>query len=191
MHHVPDKIKSFNFDHIDRAVVPSWYAAYVRSRYEKKVAEQFHKREIEHFLPLISRLRQWKDRKKLLDLPLFPGYIFTRIALNSRLKVITADGVIRLVGFSGRPTPIPQRQIEDIRRLLSFPEAIEPAVYMNEGDCVKIIYGPLAGIQGRLIERHGKRRIQVGIDLIQCAISVEVDCRWVKPLGTTTQITTP
>ena len=165
---------------IDRRMVHLWYALYVRSRYEKKVAKQLQDRQIEYFLPLISRLRQWKDRKKMVEIPLFPGYIFVYIALKDKLNVLTIDGVVWLVGFESQPTPIPESQIENVRRLLDHPKLIEVSPCINKGDWVEISYGPFAGVQGQLIQQNGRRRILVGIDLIQQAVSVEVDMSWVR-----------
>lgn len=171
---------------IDKRVIPLWYAVYTRSRHEKKVAEQLKERHVEYYLPSIPRLRQWKDRKKMVEMPLFPGYLFVNIKLANRLLVLTADGVVRLLGFNGELTPIPEYQIENIRRLLSQPELIEIEFYIEEGDWVEIIYGPFSGVFGKLVQLHGKRRLLVGIDLIHQAVSVEVDMSWVRKVETPT-----
>lgn len=174
--------KNFIPKEIDRRIVPLWYAIYVRSRYEKKVAEQLKERQIEYFLPLVSRLRLWKDRKKMVQMPLFPGYVFVHIKLADKLTVLTVDGAVYLVKFEDQPAPIPDSQIENIRRLLAHPKLIEPYPYIDKGEWVEIIYGPFAGVRGKLIQNHGRRRLLVGVELIRQAISVEVDISWVKRL---------
>ena len=167
---------------IDKSVVPLWYALYTRSRYEKKVAEQLRERCVEYFLPLVPTLRQWKYRKAMVEMPMFPGYIFVYINLANALPAITAKGVVRIVGFNGEPSPIPESEIESILRLFNHPELIEPEPYFEEGNWVEIIHGPFSGVRGKLIQLHGRRRVRVGIDLIQQAVSVEVDMSWVRPL---------
>ena len=176
--------KKFISEDIDRRIVPLWYAIYVRSRYEKKVADQLKERRIDHFLPSIPRLRQWKDRKKIVQIPLFPGYVFVHIKLADKLQVLNVSGVVWLVGFNNQPSPIPESQIDDIRRLLCHTKLIESSSYISNGRWVEIIYGPFAGVRGKLIQHRGRQRLLVGIDLIQQAISVEVDMSWVKPIET-------
>ena len=167
---------------IDRKMTPLWYAIYVRSRYEKKVGEKLRERQVEYFLPLVPQLRQWKDRKKKVETPLFPGYVFVHIKLADRLSVLSIKGVAWLVSFQNQPAPIPESQINDVQRLLDYPELLEFSPHISEGDLVEITCGNLAGVQGRLIQYRGKQRILVGIELINQALSVEVDMSWVKPL---------
>src|SRR5579871_4598861 len=97
---------------------PQWYAAYTSANHEKKVAEQLGARGVEHFVPLYSSVRQWKDRRVVIQLPLFPGYVFVRIALSNRLRVLQVPGVANLVSFEGRPAPLPQLEIEAVRTSL-------------------------------------------------------------------------
>src|ERR1700689_1408843 len=96
-------------DHFDEL---RWYAAYTSANHEKGVAGQLACRSIEQFLPLYESLRRWKDRRKLLQLPLFPGYVFVRLALRNRLQVLEIPGVVRLVGSSGAPTPLSDEEVE-------------------------------------------------------------------------------
>ncbi|MFQ5674893.1 MAG: UpxY family transcription antiterminator [bacterium] len=166
----------------------NWYALYTRSRFEKIVAEELEDRGVAHFLPLVPKLRHWKDRKKMVKMPIFPGYVFVRIDLAERIKVLRARGAVRLVGFNGKPSPIPEEQIESVRRLLRYPDRVEVAPYFVAGDPVEITAGPLSGLSGRIIENRGKTRFLVGIDIIQQAISIEVDAAWLKPAMTSTDI---
>ncbi len=161
---------------------PEWYAVYTRSRFEKKVAAQLAERDVEHWLPLRREVREWKDRRKTVAQPLFPGYVFVRIHLADRLRVLKADGTVRLVGVGGTPVAIPPSEIEQVQRLLRHPELVGREPYANEGDRVKIVSGPFAGVEGRIVEVHGRHRVLVGVDLIRQAVSVEVDLRVIRTL---------
>src|ERR1700689_3042112 len=105
---------------------PQWYAAYTRSHHEKCVAEQLQTRTVEHFLPLYETVRRWKDRRKRMELPLFPGYIFVRVPLQERLRVLVIPGVVRLVGFDNRPVALPDGEMEALRTLLTRRLRTEP-----------------------------------------------------------------
>ena len=168
---------------IDRNQTELWYAIYVRSRHEKKVAQQYEQRDIEHFLPLLPRLHQWKDRRKYVDMPIFPGYIFVRMKLADRLKVISVNGVAWIISFRKIPAPIPDAQIENIRKALTIPERVRPAEYLNEGDPVEIIHGPFKGVVGRLIKTQNDHQLLISIDLIKQAVSLKIDSSWIKVGG--------
>src|SRR5712692_8315886 len=92
-----------------------WYAAYTCANHEKRVAKQLEERSVEHFLPLYGSVRRWKDRRVQLDLPLFPGYVFVRLVLRDRVRVLQIPSVVRLVGFGGLPTALPDQEMEAIR----------------------------------------------------------------------------
>src|SRR5579864_1740010 len=100
-------------------VVPRWYAAYTCANHEKRVAAEMGARDVEHFLPLYSSVRRWKDRRVKLELPLFPGYVFVRLALCNRLRVAQIPSVVRLVGFGGLPIALPDTDMEIMRSGLS------------------------------------------------------------------------
>ena len=165
---------------MDLRQVPRWYAIYTRSRYEKKVSMELEERGLEHFLPLVPQLRYWKDRKKIVDMPIFPGYLFVNIKLSEKIPVLQANGVVRFIEFNGAQSPIPDAQIEDVRQLLKYPDRVETASYFNCGDPVEITAGPFAGIKGKIIHSRGKQRLLVGIEIIQQAVSVEIDSAWLK-----------
>ena len=160
--------------------VPRWYAIYTRSRYEKKVSMELEERGLEHFLPLVPQLRYWKDRKKIVNMPIFPGYVFVNIKISEKIRVLQANGVVRFIEFNGAPSPIPDAQIEDVRQLLKYPDRVETASYFNCGDPVEITAGPFSGIRGKIIHSRGKQRLLVGIEIIHQAISVEIDSAWLK-----------
>src|SRR5713226_5030593 len=112
LHHV-DCYKGVNLS--VEASEARWYAAYTRANHEKRVALQLRQRSVEHFLPLYESVRRWKDRRVILQMPLFPGYVFVRLALRDRLQVLQVPGVARLVGCSGLPTALPEEEIEALR----------------------------------------------------------------------------
>lgn len=165
---------------MDLRQVPRWYAIYTRSRREKKVSMELEERGLEHFLPLVPQLRYWKDRKKIVNMPIFPGYVFVNIKLSEKIRVLQANGVVRFIEFNGAPPPIPDAQIEDVRQLLKYPDRVETASYFNCGDPVEITAGPFSGIRGKIIHSRGKQRLLVGIKIIHQAISVEIDSAWLK-----------
>lgn len=161
---------------------PRWYAAYTRPRHEKRVAEQLADRAVEYFLPQYESLRRWKDRLVRLFLPLFPGYVFVRIALRERLRVLEVPGVVRLVQFKGEPAPLPDDAIEKLRSGLAGSRRAEPHPFLSAGRRVRIVSGPLDGLEGILLRRKGVPRLVVSLELIQRSISVEVDSDAVEPL---------
>lgn len=165
---------------MDLRQTPRWYAIYTRSRYEKKVSMELEQRGLEHFLPLVPQLRYWKDRKKTVHMPIFPGYLFVNIKLSEKIRVLQANGVVRFIEFNGSPSPIPNAQIEDVRQLLKYPDRVETTSYFNCGDPVEITAGPFSGIKGKIIHSRGKQRLLVAIEIIQQAISVEIDSAWLK-----------
>ncbi len=160
----------------------SWYAVYTCANHEKRVAEQLSVRAVEHFLPLYASVRSWKDRQVQLQLPLFPGYVFVRIALCDRLQVLEVPSVARLVGFSGIPAALPDIEIETLRAGLAGGSHAIPHPYLKAGRRVRIIAGPLAGLTGNLLRRQGKTRVAISIDLIQRSIVVEASAADVEPV---------
>jgi transcription antitermination factor NusG len=162
--------------------VPVWCAAYTQARHEKKVAEQLGKRGIEHFLPVYHSLRRWKDRRKQLDLVLFPGYVFVHLGLAERLRVLQIPGVVRFVSFNGQPAIMPGDDIEALRNGLAAGVKAEHHPYLNAGQRVKIAHGPLAGVHGILLRVKTNWRVVISIDAIMQSISVEVDEADVLPV---------
>ncbi|HEV2386520.1 MAG TPA: UpxY family transcription antiterminator [Candidatus Acidoferrales bacterium] len=152
---------------------PRWYAAYTCANHEKQVAAQLLERGVEHFLPLYKTMHRWKDRRIRLQLPLFPGYVFVRLALRDRLKVLQVPSVVRFVGFGGLPTALPEDEIETLRAGLSCGLRAQPHPYLAFGRRVPITNGPLAGMEGILQRRKGKYRVVLSVDLIMRSIAVE------------------
>ena len=163
---------------------PEWYALYTRSRFEKKLMSALSDRSIEVFLPMREILSRWKDRKKRIWIPLFPGYIFIH-QLNTpanRYRILNVPGAVRFVGFNGQAAPIPQEQVDGIRRFLESSLAVDPYPYMTIGRRVEVIAGPLTGIQGTLVQKKGRFRLVIQVDLIRQAVSVEIDASDVQPV---------
>jgi transcription antitermination factor NusG len=159
-----------------------WYAAYTCANHEKRVSEQLGVREVEHFLPLYSSVRRWKDRRVMLDLPLFPGYVFVRMAMRDRLQVQTVPGVARLVGFNKTPAALPDDEIDALRTSLGDAVRAEPHPYLTAGRRVRMRTGPLAGMEGVLLRRKGGFRLVISIDLIQRSVAVDADMADVEPI---------
>src|ERR1700758_5679546 len=119
---------------VDRlSAAPAWYAAYTHPRHEKKVAQQLQERGIEPFLPIYRSVRKWKDRRKELDLVLFPGYVFVHTPLRERLRVLQLPGVVRFVSFNGQPAALPGDDIEALRKGLSQGFRAEHHPYLTIG----------------------------------------------------------
>ena len=153
---------------------PHWYAAYTRAQHEKRVAEQLAERTVEHFLPLYASVRRWKDRRVRLDLPLFPGYVFVRLALPDRLRVLQIPSVVRLVGFGALPTALPDEQVELLRAGLAGQLRSEPHPFLTVGRRVRVVRGPLAGMEGIIVRKKKQLRFVVSLELIMRSVSVEI-----------------
>jgi transcription antitermination factor NusG len=154
---------------------PYWYAIYTCANHEKRVHEQLERRSLESFLPSYESMRHWRDRKIKLQLPLFPGYVFVHLALVDRLSVLQVPGVVRIVGFDGRPSSIPENEITKIREFLNHGYQAEPYPFLTVGRRARIVRGPLAGMQGTIIRRKNRLRFIISLELIQRSMAVEVD----------------
>lgn len=152
-----------------------WYAAYTSANHEKRVAEQLAVRDVEHFLPTYSSVRRWKDRRVTLDMPLFPGYVFVKMALRDRLKVQQVPGVARLVGFNGLPCALPESEIEGMRTCLARKAHLEPHPYVSVGRRVSVTAGPLQGLEGLVIRRKNRSRFVISVELIKRSVAVDLD----------------
>ncbi len=161
-----------------------WYAGYTASRHEKRVAEHFAQRGIEHFLPLYETIHRWNNGRHRVQLPLFPGYIFVRIALRNRLHVIEVPGFVRLVGFNSLPCPLPEADINKMKEALNKGVLAEPYPYLTVGTRVEVRNGPLQGMTGILLRRQNRCRVVISVDLIMRSMAVEVEAGDVVPVGT-------
>lgn len=153
----------------------TWYAVYTKPRNEKKVAFFFERDGVEHYLPLMQRIKLWSDRKKKVEEPLFPSYIFVYIDEREHLKVLRTQGVVRFVTFEGKKIPIREVQIEAIRRYAETGEEF----LVNEGDYtvgkkVKVSSGSMKGLEGKLVEILGKQRVKVEIEAIGQSVFIQI-----------------
>jgi transcription antitermination factor NusG len=159
-----------------------WYALRTRSRAEKVVREQVMQRGVESFLPLSMRVSQWKDRRKRIEWPLFPGYCFARLSHDQRLLVLQTPGVIEIIGSAlGRPEPIPDTQIAALQRVTSSHYLYEAHPLLEEGMVVEVIRGPLIGLQGKLLTKPA-RRLVISVNLIGQGAAVHINAEDVARL---------
>lgn len=154
---------------------PRWYALYTCARHEKRVAEQIERRQLSCFLPSYRCVRRWKDRRKELELALFPGYVFVHMSLTSKLKVLQVPGAVRLVSFHGQPAALPAEEIEALRNRISGSAKIEPHPYLRAGRKVRVHSGPFQGLEGVIVRRKDRYRLIFSIDLIQRSLAIELD----------------
>ena len=157
-----------------------WFAIWTKSRHEQVVRTQLEQQAIEAFLPTVARWSRWKDRKKKVDWPLFPGYCFARFDPEQRLTVLKCGGVVNIVSIEGEPARIPEHEIHAIRQLVESDLAYDPCPLIREGMMVEVSHGPLKGVVGRLARKNDKARLVLSVDLIGQAVSVEVDAADVK-----------
>lgn len=158
----------------------NWYAGYTRSRHEKQLAEQCEQRGITAFLPLYTVQRQWKKRRAEVLLPLFPSYIFVRMAFAERFRVLALPGMVSLVSFKGSPAVVPDTQIEALRKAVSLRRA-EPCAYLQSGKRVRVTAGPLIGLEGIVQEAKSKFCVIVSFDWMNRSISISLDASELEP----------
>ena len=157
-----------------------WFAVWTRSRHEQVVRDQLQQKNITAFLPTIPRWSRWKDRKKKIDWPLFPGYCFAQFDPDNSLPILKCAGVVNIVSFDGDIAQIPEREIESIRQLVESDLQFDPCPLIREGMMVEVTHGPLKGVVGRLVRKGSHARLVLSVDLIGQAVSVEVDASDVK-----------
>jgi transcription antitermination factor NusG len=154
---------------------PQWFAAYTTPRHEKHVSEVLTERRVETFLPLYRSARQWKKScPVVLELPLFPTYVFVRIARNALGVVLSMPGIISIVGSSKEPWPLPDLEIEALRRWMQT-RKVEPHPYLKVGEKVRIRTGVMAGVEGILVSKKDEFRVALSLDAIMQSVAVEVD----------------
>lgn len=152
-----------------------WYAVHSRSRHEKRIHQFLQTNSIDSFLPLYESVHRWKDRRALVTLPLFPGYLFVRIASEERLKVLTAPGVVRLLSAHGCPIPVPDSEIDALRNCAAQNARMEPHPYLTVGRRVLVKSGPFTDLEGILVRKKGQFRLVVSVNLIARSVSLELD----------------
>jgi transcription antitermination factor NusG len=171
---------------------PRWYAVYTRSRHEKRVHAHLLGMSVECFLPLCNTLTRWKDRNTYVQLPLFPGYLFVRIGLQCRQRVLQSPGVVNLVGQEHKPEPLPNQEINALRTAIAQNISVEPHPFLKTGEKVLITTGPFKGMEGILL-RKNKLRVLLSLTQISSSFVLAVDAQDVYPADgiPTTPFVTP
>ena len=160
----------------DRAGL-QWFAIHTYPRHEKRVASELAHKGIGVYLPLLTKRRQWSDRQKLVELPLFPCYTFARITPSpeARVKVLRTGGVISFVGAARQGEPIPDTQIENIRMLLVSKVQLDPYHFLKVGQRVRVRGGSLDGLEGILIRSNGRGRLVISVETLERSIAISVE----------------
>ena len=158
-----------------------WFAVFTRSHHEKRVVEQLQAKGVESFLPIVKTVHHWTHHRKVtLDLPLFPNYLFVKIAHRERSATLAVSGVLSLVGHGGTPSSLPDKEIERLRSVLAQRD-FQPHPYLATGTRARILAGPLAGMEGIVLRSKGHLRVVLSVDLIQQSMSVEVSADELMP----------
>jgi transcription antitermination factor NusG len=163
---------------------PGWWAIYTRHQHEKTVAEMLTGKGFEVFLPVHETIRRWKDRQKLLSLPLFPCYVFVRGVISRRLQVVTTPGIHMILSRGEQIQVVPEIEIDAIRRAVQGSYRIEPHPFLKIGERVRVIRGTLAGVDGILVRKKNLYRLVLSVDMLAQSVGVEVAASDVEPIGT-------
>lgn len=145
-----------------------WYAVYTHPRAEKRAYAQLLEKGIETYLPLLRTLRQWSDRKKWVEEPLFRSYLFVYVSEKEYFDVLNTPGVVRYITFEGKAVPVPQKQIDAIKYFLNeeTPETLPDPSSLAPGQTVEIVRGPLNGLKGELVDMQGQHKVRIQIDAL-------------------------
>jgi transcription elongation factor/antiterminator RfaH len=166
------------------AVLP-WYVLQCRVRKESMISAQLEGQGFECFLPKYKSIREWSDRKKVVEQPLFPGYVFCKFDYTQRRPVVLTPGVLQVVGCGKAPIPVEQKEIEAIQLAVASELPSQPWPYMEVGERVRIHTGKLAGLEGILINFKGNHRVVLSVSLLQRSVALEVDLAWIASLEKT------
>jgi transcription termination/antitermination protein NusG len=153
---------------------PLWFALAVKPRHEQSVGRSLRERKVEEFVPVYREQRVWSDRAKRVELPLFPGYVFSRFAYHERLIVLNTPGVVAILGAGKVFTPVSDEQIAMLRAIVSSGLPARPCPYLAPGQLVHVDRGPLSGIRGTVVRGHGSTAIVVSIEMLQRSVAVEL-----------------
>jgi transcription termination/antitermination protein NusG len=163
---------------------PTWFAVQTRPRHEKRVSAELQEKGIDAFLPVISTTRQWSDRRRVVELPLFSQYVFVRIVqnLNTRVSVLRTNGVTSFVGPRGIGVPIPDLEIERVQRVMAHGMPVSPHVFLNVGKRVRVRGGALDGLQGILTAVNGDQSLVLSVKLIQRSLAIRIAGFAIEPV---------
>jgi transcription antitermination factor NusG len=160
-----------------------WYAIYTYPRHEKVVAERLRAKYIETFLPVSFSQCRRRDRRVQVETPVFPGYVFTRISLGERSRILNIPGVVRMLSFNGKPAPIDDSEMEAVMRCIEQSAALEPYPLLEVGYRVRVRSGLLEGLEGFVSRCKNGSRLIIPISLINQSVSFEIDALLLEPLG--------
>ena len=160
-----------------------WYAIYTRPRHEKKAYDLLIEKKQEAYLPMVTRVRLWKDRKKKVDMPLFSSYLFANFDYKNRFDILQTHGIVKIVNFNGVPAEVPDWQIESLKQMLEKPQTVRLENYIHPGEYVEITEGPFKGMRGMVKTLKGESRLVISIDGIMQSVSVEIDAHFLKRLA--------
>ena len=161
----------------------AWYALQTRARHEKAVSNYLRIQGQEEFLPLYKSRRKWSDRVTVVELPLFGGYVFCRLARTSLASALSTPGVLKVLSYGSEPIPVPDCEIDAIRRATSGATPAVPCAYLKVGVQVRIRRGAMQGLEGRLERIKNSFRLVLSVHLLQRSVSLEVDPETVEVIG--------
>lgn len=158
-----------------------WFAVTVKPQHERAVHDGFQQKGLESFLPTYCAVHRWSDRLKRIQLPLFPGYVFCRFEKRDKVSVLRTIGVRNIVSFGADPISVPKEEIERIKMMVASNAPAEPWPFLKVGQCVRVHDGPLAGLEGILVETRNGFRVVLGIELLQRSVAVQVNRDQIQP----------
>ena len=152
-----------------------WFALYTRSRHEKVADDELRRKGVETFLPLRRFKRRWSDRFKIVEEPLFKGYLFVHAPFSERWTILNSRGVVRFVGPPSDPVEVPERELAIVRRFIEEEIHIDPFPYLKEGERVYIRSGPFKGAEGFILRKNNHCRLVISLDMLMQSVSIEID----------------
>lgn len=160
-----------------------WFAVYTSPRAEKKVAERLTKAGIECYLPLFKQLKKWSDRKKWVEEPLFKSYLFVNVSDSEYYKVLNTNGIVRYITFGGKAVPVPESDLNIIKKLLiEYPDELEAVESLEKGSPIEIIAGPMMGVKGELVDYRGEKRASIRVEYINQSLLISIPSNFLAPL---------
>jgi transcription antitermination factor NusG len=162
-----------------------WFALVVRPRHEKTASEYLRNRGFQALSPMYRARRNWSDRVKEIDLPLFTGYVFCNCTYDSRIHVLSSPGVRSMVSFGRGPYPVPDQEIQAIQAILDSGLPVRPWPYLRVGQNVKVVRGCLAGMSGALVREKDAYRVVVNVEMLERSVAVEVEREAISPVDST------
>lgn len=172
------------FDELDQTESdnPAWCAIYTRHQHEKTIADLLLAKGVEVFLPLYETTRRWKDRNKLLSLPLFPCYVFARGTRKQRLQVVSTPGVHMILTRGEQIATVPDEEIDAVRRTIESAYRVEPHPFLKIGERVRVTRGSLQGVEGILLRKKNLFRLVLSVNMLAQSVAVEIDACDVEPV---------